>query len=202
MTVKLQVLQDNLQEALRAIDRLTKKEVLVGVTDSTNQRQDSEFGNAGIAYEAEYGSPACNIPMRPIYGPGLRRASPDIAKVLSVAAKLAIEGDPTAVDDGLEVVGHLARDAVQLVITEGNFAPLAQSTIAARARRGNQGAITLLKMQKGKLKPGYWFLAATTYKKYGGGKTMINYLAPPLLDTGAFRQAQTYIVRERKRGRS
>lgn len=206
VSVELKVLQDNMQEALRAIEKLTKNEVLVGVTSSTNQRAGSEFGNAGIAYEAEYGSPACNIPMRPIFGPGLKRASPEIARILKLAAKRAIEGEPNAVNEGLEVVGLLGQTSVQMVITEGAFAPLAPSTVAARARRGSVGAKILMKMpemKKGKMGEMDYYVAAKAYKNYmksGSAKSWSNYLAPPLIDTGAFRQAITHITRERKRG--
>lgn len=195
MGAKLEVKQDNLQQAMQAVARMTGKEALVGVTDSTNQRSDSEFGNAGIAYEAEFGSPACNIPMRPFLGPGLESKRKDISRVLEVGARLGMEGDLESVNNALEVAGNIGRAGAVEKIQEGNFVPLAESTIKARARSDHPGAagarVAAANYDK--------FLASTKAGQTIMGKPWLNFYAPPLIDTGAFIQSITYVVRDKKR---
>ena len=197
MGAKLVIAQDHLQEALRAVAALTNREALVGVTDSTDQRGGAEFGNAGIAYIAEFGSPVNNIPMRPFLGPGLDDKKNDIARVLRVGAKLAMEtGDVTLVENALEVCGNLGREGAVDRITGGMFAPLAKSTIEARARSDHPGAagarVAVANYDK--------FAVATAKGETMGGKPMLNFYAPPLIDTSAFLHSITYIVRDKKRG--
>lgn len=63
---------DNAQAILDALKSLTKKDVLVGIPAEDSDRDDVSFGNAGIGYINEYGSPAQNIPPRPHLVPGVK----------------------------------------------------------------------------------------------------------------------------------
>ncbi|HAX2567517.1 TPA: hypothetical protein JW640_001108 [Escherichia coli] len=56
---------DNAKAILDALRSLTKKDVLVGIPSEDSERDDVPFGNAGIGYLNEYGSPEQNIPPRP-----------------------------------------------------------------------------------------------------------------------------------------
>ena len=60
---------DNAQAILDALKSISKKEVLVGIPEDDSQREDAPFGNAGIGYVNEYGSPAQNIPPTPAPDP-------------------------------------------------------------------------------------------------------------------------------------
>lgn len=64
---------DNAQAILDALKSLTKKDVLVGIPAEDSDRDDVPFGNAGIGYINEYGSPAQNIPPRPHLVPALNQ---------------------------------------------------------------------------------------------------------------------------------
>ncbi len=67
---------------------------------------------------------------------------------------------------------------MQAVITQSKFVPLADSTLAARARRGHKGAAQELENRKAGLAPD-------------------NANARPLIDTGIYRRAITYVVRKK-----
>lgn len=64
---------DNAKAILDALRSLTKKDVLVGIPSEDSGRDDVPFGNAGIGYLNEYGSPEQNIPPRPHLVPGVNR---------------------------------------------------------------------------------------------------------------------------------
>lgn len=65
---------DNAKAILDALRSLTKKDVLVGIPSEDSGRDDVPFGNAGIGYLNEYGSPEQNIPPRPHLVPGVKSA--------------------------------------------------------------------------------------------------------------------------------
>lgn len=65
---------DNAKAILDALRSLTKKDVLVGIPSEDSGRDDVPFGNAGIGYLNEYGSPEQNIPPTTLtWSPALNR---------------------------------------------------------------------------------------------------------------------------------
>lgn len=68
----VKVTTDNAQAILDSLKALTSKEVLIGIPAEDSDREDVPFGNAGIGYLNEYGSPAQNIPPRPHLRPGVK----------------------------------------------------------------------------------------------------------------------------------
>lgn len=176
----VKVVQDKLPELIEAVEAMTKKEVLVGVPGSTSPRgDDSGFTNAAIGYIAEYGSPARNIPARPWLGVSIEGIKDQINQRFRAMAQAALDGNLAKVKSGLEAVGLLAQNAAQNKVRQGPFVPLAESTIEARARRGRKGA----KIQLARMARGMAFDPALTR---------------PLIDTGAFLQSISYVVREKR----
>lgn len=129
----------------QALAVLTERRVLVGVPAATAPRQGDDgrqgpINNAALGYIQEFGSPEANIPARPFLVPGVRNATGPITDRLKIAAQAALRGaDASALDRQLHAIGITARDAVQQEITDGQFVPLAPSTIANRRRRGRTG---------------------------------------------------------------
>ena len=157
----VRIVTDNTENLLRNITKLTNTETVVGITGSTNPRSDSSFGNASIAFIAEFGSPAANIPMRPIFGPGLDKVRKQLFGLLKNAGIAAAEGRMSDMASQFEAIGLVAQQSIQQVITDGQFVPLAISTIRARARRtssdqGTVGAKEFLKIMKGTLPESKW----------------------------------------------
>lgn len=156
MKATIKVTKDSVAKVLASVRTIAGSQVLVGVPASDAMRSDSPVDNATLGYIHEFGAPGANIPARPFLVPGVSDAMPHVIPRLRAAAKLATEGNAAAVGSGMHEAGLVAVNAVRSKITAGQFAPLAESTIAARRRRGRTGEMKPL-IDTGKL------LAAITY---------------------------------------
>ncbi|ECC9294470.1 hypothetical protein DL122_16620 [Salmonella enterica subsp. salamae] len=169
---------DNAQAILDALKSLTKKDVLVGIPAEDSDRDDVSFGNAGIGYINEYGSPAQNIPPRPHLVPGVKSVEDQTMPQLKAAAQAALDGNVAGAERALNRAGTVAARGVKNHIKAANFTPLADSTVEARARRGRKGAKAELARRAAGESPG------TT-------------LAKPLYDTGKYLASITHVVRDK-----
>ncbi|WGO83144.1 hypothetical protein [Arsenophonus apicola] len=169
---------DNTGKLFDALTQLGKQDVLVGIPAEKSEREDISFSNAAIGYINEFGSPAKNIPARPHLIPGIRSVHTKTSAELKIAAKAILDSKPDKAEPALNRAGQIGVQGVQAVITQSNFVPLADSTLAARARRGRKGAAQALENRKAGLPPD-------------------NANARPLIDTGTYRRAITYVVRKK-----
>ncbi|WP_339053700.1 hypothetical protein [Arsenophonus endosymbiont of Crataerina pallida] len=169
---------DNTGKLFDALVQLGKKEVLVGIPAERGEREDIPFSNAAIGYLNEFGSPAKNIPARPHLIPGIRSVETKTTAELKSAAKAILDDQPDKAEQALNRAGQIAVQGVQAVITQSKFVPLADSTLAARARRGRKGAAKEHENRKTGLPPD-------------------NTNARPLIDTGIYRRSITYVVRKK-----
>lgn len=135
----LNIRADNAQNILDALKALANKDVLVGIPESKDARDEGEFGNAGIGYINESGSPAQNIPPRPHLKPGVKSVEQDFMPHLKAAAQKALEGNTEGAVTSLDRAGTVAANGVKRYITITGFTPLAEATIANRLRRGRTG---------------------------------------------------------------
>lgn len=135
----LNIRADNAQSILDALNALTNRDVLVGIPESKDARDEGEFGNAGIGYINENGSPAQNIPPRPHLKPGVKSVEQDFMPHLKAAAQKALEGNAEGAMTSLDRAGTIAANGVKRYITITGFTPLADITIANRLRRGRTG---------------------------------------------------------------
>jgi len=135
----LNIRADNAQSILDALKALTNKDVLVGIPESKDARDEGELGNAGIGYINESGSPAQNIPPRPHLKPGVKSVEQDFMPHLKAAAQKALEGNAEGAVTSLDRAGTVAANGVKRYITITGFTPLADATIANRLRRGRTG---------------------------------------------------------------
>ena len=134
----LQVLEDNAERFYAALRELTHSEVLVGIPETKDVREDThgEIGNAGIGYIMENGAPEMNTPARPFLSTGVVEGKEAIVAQLAAAGREAFSGDKRAVMRRLNAAGLAAQSAVRNKIVTGPFAPLSERTLAARKRRG------------------------------------------------------------------
>ena len=130
----------------------------------------------------ENGSPAANIPPRPWLAPGVENASKKIADRYEKTANAAFDGDKQAVMKGLNSIGLIAQSSVRDKIAAGPFVPLAASTLRARARR-RAGS------HRG-------FGAGVELERRAQGEAAGTEWAKPLIDTGSFLRAVTYVIRK------
>jgi len=135
----LTVRSDSAQSILDALKTLANKDVLVGIPESKDERDDGDIGNAAIGYINENGSPAQNIPPRPHLKPGVRSVEQDFMPHLKSAARKALEGDAEGAVTSLDRAGTVAANGVKRYITITGFTPLADATIANRLRRVRTG---------------------------------------------------------------
>ncbi|EKS7780407.1 hypothetical protein ACOGYP_001812 [Edwardsiella piscicida] len=180
---------DNARAILDALRSLTKKDVLVGIPEEDSEREDIPFGNAGIGYVNEYGSPAQNIPSRPHLIPGVKSVEDQTVLQLKAAAQAALDGNAAGAERALNQAGTLAANGVRRYMTITGFTPLANSTIEARARRGRKGAKAELarRSEDGKLNA----------INPDSGQLISNENVRPLIDTGQYRRDITHVVRDK-----
>lgn len=190
------IVKDKLKEVVKSINSLVSQVVLVGIPEVDDaRREDDESGkvkiskgivsggsetqinNATLGYIHEHGSPANNIPARPFLVPGVQSAQTKIESRLKKAANAALDGNFGNVDNELNGAGMVARDSVKTKINSGDFVPLAESTLKARARRGRKGAEEELA------------------NRLAGGNPS-NDSAKPLIDTGQLRNSINYVIRK------
>ncbi|HDL6510475.1 TPA: hypothetical protein PXI76_002798 [Yersinia enterocolitica] len=189
----LKVRVDKANGILAAFKSIGNKDVLVGIPESTSNREPEDgekatIGNAQIGYINEYGSPAQNIPARPHLQPGVQSVQDKTIAKLKQAAQAVFDGNSAAAEKALNQAGLIASDAVRRYMTITNLIPLADSTLAARARRGRKGAIRELARRDGE---------GSLMEKNEQGQLISNTNARPLIDQGQYRRAITYIVRDK-----
>lgn len=139
------VINDKMPALLKAMGALVKSEVLVGVPAESTERSDGEpINNATLGYIHETGAPAAGIPARPFLVPGVAAVEDAVAEQLGKGAKAALAGDTVAIDQRLHAAGLVAETSVKNTINAGVEPALADSTIAARARRGRTGTVPLI----------------------------------------------------------
>ncbi len=183
---------DNAQAILDALKSISKKEVLVGIPEDDSQREDTPFGNAGIGYVNEYGSPAQNIPPRPHLIPGVKSVEEQTVPQLKAAAQAALDGNAAGAERALNQAGQKAVNGVRHYMKITNFTPLSDSTIEARTKRGKVGrkganAEMARRAADGKLNA----------IDPESGQFISNQNARPLIDTGKYRDAIKYVVRDK-----
>ena len=173
---------DNMDKLMEGLQALSGKAVYVGIPDSTAGRtpeegEKSPASNAVIGYVQETGDPERNLPARPFLVPGVESAEDAINGRLAKAGVAAMDGNVEVVNASMEAAGMAAASAVKRKINSGEFDPLSEATLKARARRGRKGAKKELARRAAGEDPGTEF-------------------ARPLVDTGQLRNSVTYVVRK------
>lgn len=179
MSSGVKVTKDNVAAVMKSIAALNKSRVMVGVPSETAGRDDGgPVNNAEIGYIMETGDPSHNIPARPFLVPGVNSVRDEIADRFRTAGKRALDGDVAVIDKMLSAIGMVGQQAIQNKIKNGPFAPLAESTLRNRARRGRKGA-------------------AKELLSRAAGNDPDNSNARPLIDTGELLKSITYVLRRK-----
>lgn len=136
---------DNVLELLKAVKKIASARVLVGIPAEDNSRSESGIGNAALLAIHNYGSPANNIPARPVLEIGIRKAQNEIANEFKRAAVEALSKGAGAVSAAYQRAGIIASNSVKKVINEQDgIEPISDSTMAAREARGFEGTKALI----------------------------------------------------------
>ena len=179
---------DNLELLKRDLALLVDSEVLVGVPQEEDDRDDgSPLGNAARAYIHDNGAPEVGIPARPFMVPGIESARTQITKQLAMTAVSVLKNSQSKqpkdniVERGLHAVGLIAQSAIKNKISEGISPPLSDRTLRARANR-----VKSRKAEREELA-----------NRKAGMKPSVD-LVKPLIDTGEMQQSIKYVLRSKK----
>jgi len=141
---------DGMKKFKESIEALSKFEVLVGIPQQANTRneledENQEMNNATIGYINEHGSDIAGIPARPHLVPGIQNVQKELAKEFKSAGQACFK-NPDQVEKYFTRAGIIASNSVKKVITDQEgFEPLAFETIAARKRKGAEGTKALIR---------------------------------------------------------
>ncbi len=183
---------------LDAVALLGRKRLLVGVPGDTTPREpvpgqkSAPPSNALVGYVMELGDDEHHIPPRPFLAPGVQAAKPEITRGMHRAVTAVLSGKPAGIDDGMNQAGLAAVASVHLTMLAGGFAPLAQSTIEARARRRYADTGKLVGTATARNARSFLKLQAE-----GTPDAVLHEvgLATPLLDTRSLFRSVTHIIR-------
>jgi len=142
----LKVTSDFTETFNRTIEKFKNDAVLIGVPEADTTRNENDaITNAALLAIAEFGSPANNIPPRPVLAIGIRKAAPEIAEQFKQAAIKSLKIGFSALSVYYNRAGIIASNSVKKVINdqEGIEGP-AESTIRSRLSRGFKGTKALI----------------------------------------------------------
>lgn len=134
MSAKVVVKRKDSDAINKALAKLKKTEVLVGIPSEAPNRTDSTISNSALGYIHEHGSEVAGIPARPFLYPGVKKAQASIVKRLQGAVKAGMHGHELEMMNELGRAGMEAEMSVKNELSTANYAPLKPSTIANRFR--------------------------------------------------------------------
>jgi len=195
----------------KALEMLGRKELIVGIPAEKNERSgDSPIGNAAIGYIHEFGSAAQNIPPRPHLMAGVLEHKEEIIKLMRgcardvMAAAVPARGNvmPT-INTYYHNIGRMVRDSIKNKIQEG-----LQPQIQPESLLGRVTARTLRRTHERELReavfPGIRSRRERRQLARRHGLTLIERArgevagSKPLWDTGSYRNAITYAIRDKE----
>jgi hypothetical protein len=179
---------DNLKSIIDAINKLTKKDVLVGIPDSAPERTDTPITNAQIGYVMETGSPEHNVPARPFLVPGVADVQGQCADRLGKAADAALGGNLAGAERQMTAAGLIAESSVKKKI--GSNIPPALSPETIRNRHKSRQTQSMRADEKAYLK------AVDSGTDPAQAQTEAGIVA--LVNTGSLRNAVTHVVRDKE----
>lgn len=142
----LTVTKDFTEEFNSVISKFRRDQVLVGIPSDDNQRNsDSEIGNAALLAINNFGSPANNIPARPVMQIGIRDAQGEITQQFRQAAIKALSGGFSEVSAAYNRAGIIASNSIKKAINaQEGFPRPSAATLAARESEGFKGTKSLI----------------------------------------------------------
>ncbi len=146
-TATLLVTKDFTKEFNSIVKSFRKYAVLVGIPEDTSGRKanDEAINNATLLAINNFGSPANNIPARPVMQIGIKDAQDAIAENFKKAALEAFSKGISAVFTNYERAGIVAANSIKKAInSQEGIDPPADSTLTARASAGFKGTKALI----------------------------------------------------------
>ncbi len=140
------VTEDFTENFNQIIKQFKRDAVLVGIPEADTERKDDDpINNATLLAINEFGSPANNIPPRPVMAIGIRNAQDEIAAQFKVAAQYALTKGIGALTVAYNRAGIIASNSVKKAINaQEGFPGPSEATLAAREAAGFKGTKSLI----------------------------------------------------------
>jgi hypothetical protein len=145
-TPTLTVTKDFTAQFNEAIKRFKSDNVQIGIPRTDDPREDdAPINNATLLALNTFGSPANNIPARPVLEVGIKNAKDAIAEQFKRCAQESFSKGLPAMEIYYERAGIIASNSVKKAINEQDgIDPPADATIKARESRGFNGTKALV----------------------------------------------------------
>ncbi len=142
----LTITSDFTKDFNEAIKRFKQDSVLVGIPATDGPRDDdAPINNATLLAINNFGSPANNIPARPVMQIGIKKAQDPIAEQFKLAAQRVLSKGAAALDIFYERAGIIASQSIKKVINDQEgFKGPSPATLAARKADGFKGTKSLV----------------------------------------------------------
>lgn len=146
----LKVTSDFTEDFKKVITRFKNDQVLVGIPEGKAARSGA-INNATLLAINNFGSPANNIPARPVMQNGMDNCKEELAQAYKNAVKNALSKGLASLEIYYERAGIIASNSIKKAITDQDFegggdnneGP-AESTLAARKSKGFRGTKSLI----------------------------------------------------------
>ena len=145
-TGNLKVTKDITKKVLAAFSSLSVSNVLVGIPENKNSREDNnnEMNNATIGYIQENGSDLLGIPPRPFLVPAVSNIQEKISNEFAAAAKAAFN-NPDSLNKYFERIGIIAsNEAKRIINSQEGFEEISAATLRRRIAEGFKGTKALI----------------------------------------------------------
>ncbi len=146
----LEITSDFTDSFNKIIKKFRADAVLVGIPEADTERkaedmEDAQINNATLLALNNFGSPANNIPARPVMEIGIRNAQGEIAEQFKQAAKGALTQGVSALSPAYNRAGIIASVSIKKAINsqEGIDGP-SEATLKAREAAGFKGTKALI----------------------------------------------------------
>lgn len=145
----LKVTADFTENFNRIIKKFKNDAVLVGIPEADTNRKANEgeepITNAAILAINEFGSPANNIPPRPVMAIGIRKSKTEIAEQFKLAVRGAFKSGLSALSTYYNRAGLIASNSIKKTInSQDGIREPSDATLAIRKAQGFKGTKALI----------------------------------------------------------
>lgn len=136
---EVKVVTDNFSKQLEALEFVKNNSVYIGIQQKDTTRDGDDVTNAELLFIHTNGSPKQNISPRPVIEPALKANSQQLSKIMSQAAKFALEGKFAEALRQLHIAGTRGRDVSKLWFNnpENHWPPNAPEVIERKIKKGS-----------------------------------------------------------------
>lgn len=135
---EVKVITDNISKQIEALEFIKDNSVYVGIQQKDTTRDGDDVTNAELLFIHTNGSPARNIPPRPVIEPALKDDKERLGDMMKKAAQYVFSGNFGEALRQLELVGHRGqKDARDWFYNPKNNWPLnSPEVIQEKMRKG------------------------------------------------------------------